>query len=329
MSKTKPSKRRLDSVPYTDEKLRAALHDNTGGVNLGDAALGSAAEVRIASGMPATPAITSGVSLCMIVKNEESNIAACLESVRDLVDEIIVVDTGSTDATKSIAAGFGGNVFDFQWVDDFAAARNESIRHATREWIFWMDADERLNEENRGKLRAFFGQLPQANVAYVMECVSSFGMSSGGKTVDTDVRRRVRVFRNDPRIRWRYRVHEEIIEDVIQVASDCRPSGVVIRHIGYEDPNDIPPKLKRNLRLLQLENLEHPGNALTLFNLGRTLFGLGQIAEAVPCLQESLTLYHPIFSLSERKLDCRVLLSRCYAGLSQSEQASQVFREGL
>src|SRR5579884_2195452 len=88
------------------------------------------------------------VSLCMIVRNEESNLPSCLELIREIVDEIIVVDTGSTDKTKEVAANLGAKVFDFPWKDSFASARNESLRHATGEWIFWMDADDRMDREN-------------------------------------------------------------------------------------------------------------------------------------------------------------------------------------
>src|SRR6266567_8071044 len=96
------------------------------------------------------------VSLCLMVRNEEAALPGCLQSAADLVNEIIVVDTSSTDRTKEIAGSFGAKVFDFPWVDDFAAARNECIRHATGEWIFWMDADERINEPNREKLNILF-----------------------------------------------------------------------------------------------------------------------------------------------------------------------------
>src|SRR5207249_3515175 len=83
-------------------------------------------------------------SLCMIVKNEEQFLVDCLASMRDAVDEIIIVDTGSTDATVELAEAAGAKVFHYPWQDDFAAARNESISHATGKWILWMDADERL-----------------------------------------------------------------------------------------------------------------------------------------------------------------------------------------
>ena len=81
--------------------------------------------------------MVANISLCMIVKNEEAILATCLRSVADLVNEIIVVDTGSRDQTKAIAARFGDRVHDFAWVNDFSAARNESLRHASGEWIVW------------------------------------------------------------------------------------------------------------------------------------------------------------------------------------------------
>src|SRR5438105_10083516 len=107
----------------------------------------------------------------MIVKNEEANLPACLESVRDLFHEVIVVDTGSTDRTKEIAAGFGARVFDFPWVDNFAAARNAALEHATGDWIFWMDADDRLDEDNRGEMARLLSKLPAEMVAYSMKCL--------------------------------------------------------------------------------------------------------------------------------------------------------------
>src|SRR5205823_5094968 len=112
------------------------------------------------SPVPQVPTPSSApVSLCMIVKNEEENLAACLQSVQGLVKEMIIVDTGSTDRTKEIAASFGAKVYDFTWIDNFAAARNESLRHATGRWIFWLDADERLDETNRRRLREIFAGL--------------------------------------------------------------------------------------------------------------------------------------------------------------------------
>src|SRR6516225_959689 len=107
----------------------------------------------------------------MIVRDEERYLAGCLESVADLVDEIIVVDTGSTDSTPDIARRFGARVSHFQWVDDFSAARNESLRHATGEWIFWLDADERLDAPNRSKFQQLLATLGDQNAAFEMAVI--------------------------------------------------------------------------------------------------------------------------------------------------------------
>lgn len=93
------------------------------------------------------------VSLCMIVKNEERILRRCLDSVADLVDELVIVDTGSEDATKEIAAEYGATVYDFAWVDDFSAARNFAFSKATGDYVYSADADEVLDEENRGRFR--------------------------------------------------------------------------------------------------------------------------------------------------------------------------------
>jgi glycosyltransferase involved in cell wall biosynthesis len=263
-----------------------------------------------------TPAIRPGVSLTMIVKNEEQNIATCLESVHDLVDEIIVVDTGSTDATKSIAASLGARVFDFPWVDDFAAARNESIRHATRQWVFCLDADDRLDEENRARLRALFSQLPAGNVAYLMKllCYPSPPVT------------KVQLFRNDPRVRWKYRCGEQICHAVRESGGELRWSDVVILHTGYHNPTHLSAKAERNLRCYRLENREHPNDPHVLAGIGVQLQNLGQWAEALPYLQESLALSDSTQSCNRY---CRAIIAGCHIQLGQIEQALQVCREGL
>ncbi|MHB1038701.1 MAG: glycosyltransferase [Pirellulales bacterium] len=102
-----------------------------------------------------------------ITQNEESNLPGCLACVTDLVQEIIVADTGSSDRTREIARQFGARVYDFPWCDDFAAARNEALRHGRSPWICWMDADDRLAPPNRERLRAErarFGPQPSASL---------------------------------------------------------------------------------------------------------------------------------------------------------------------
>ena len=97
------------------------------------------------------------ISLCMIVKNEEAVLARCLDSIKDLMDEIIIVDTGSTDRTKEIAAGYTDQIYDFAWVDDFAAARNFAFSKASMPYIYTADADEVVSEEKQAAFPAVKG----------------------------------------------------------------------------------------------------------------------------------------------------------------------------
>ncbi len=108
----------------------------------------------------------SAVSLCMIVKNEEHYLARCLASVKPIVDEMIVVDTGSADRTRDIAKVFGANVFDFEWAEDFAAARNFSISKASGGWIFIMDGDEVISPLDHGQFKKIVSTTPKVPVAF-------------------------------------------------------------------------------------------------------------------------------------------------------------------
>src|SRR5262249_35866166 len=99
------------------------------------------------------------VSLTMIVKNEEANLPACLEGWRDLFDEAVIVDTGSSDRTREVAAALGAAVSEFAWVDSFAAARNAALGRATGDWAMWLDADDRIDPPNRARLRALLDSL--------------------------------------------------------------------------------------------------------------------------------------------------------------------------
>ncbi|MCI0460908.1 MAG: glycosyltransferase, partial [Gemmataceae bacterium] len=260
-------------------------------------------------------------SLCLIVKNEEANLPACLESAADLVEEMIVVDTGSGDATKEVATRFGARVYDFPWVDSFAAARNESLRHATGDWIFWLDADDRLDATNRQRLRAVLDQLGDDNVAYVMKCLC---LPEPGREAGTVVDH-VRLFRKHPDLRWQYRVHEQILPAVRQRGGQVRWTDVVLHHTGYQDPALRQRKLQRDLRLLQLDHAEHPDDPFILFNLGQIYQELGQPAEAITFLHRSLERSHPADSIV-RKL--YALLAQCHQQLGRHAAALAVCQSG-
>jgi glycosyltransferase involved in cell wall biosynthesis len=257
----------------------------------------------------------------MIVKNEEANLPACLASAADLVDEVIVVDTGSTDRTREIAVNAGARVIDFAWIDSFAAARNESLRDATGDWIFWLDADDRLDEENRGKLRELFASLPDASAAYVMKCLCLPDPHNRTATVVDHVR----LFRNHAALRWEYRVHEQILPALRRAGHDVRWSNVVIQHAGYQDPELRQRKLQRDLRLLEMENAERPDEPFILFNLGSIAVEQGRLDDGVKILQRSLALSQPEHSIV-RKL--YALLSQCHRLRGEMELALAACRKG-
>jgi glycosyltransferase involved in cell wall biosynthesis len=207
------------------------------------------------------------LSLTMIVKDEAATLGRCLSSVRDILDEIVVVDTGSTDCSKEIAASFGARVYDFIWRDDFAAARNEALRHTTGDWIFWLDADEYLDHANHQKMRHLVTCLKDDNIAFVM---TQRSLSSDGASHVPQVR----LFRKHPSARWEYRVHERPLPSLLRAGYEIRGTDIVITHTGYQDRTTYTHKMKRNLPLLLLDQSDHPDDPVILYNLGHAYFRL-------------------------------------------------------
>ncbi|MFT3881793.1 MAG: glycosyltransferase [Gemmatales bacterium] len=262
------------------------------------------------------------VSLCMILKNEEGNLAACLDGIHDLVQEMVIVDTGSTDATKAIAEKYGAKVVDFPWVDSFAAARNVSLEHASGDYIFWLDADDRVDEANRAKLKALFSTLHIGEMMGVdMKCVCLPDPISGVTTVVDHIR----LFPRHPAIRWKYRIHEQILPAIRQKGGTVRFADIHIQHVGYQDPALRRRKLDRDIRLLNLENDEHPDDPFTLFNLGSVYLELDQAQTAIPLLERSLARSHPTDSIV-RKL--YALLVQAHKRLNQQLAALAICQQG-
>lgn len=154
------------------------------------------------------------VSLCMIVKNEQSTLERCLSSVADLVDEIVIVDTGSTDRTKELAAGFGARLFDFEWVHDFSRARNYAFSQAAQDYILWLDADDVLLPDDRERLRSLISAMPAHVDAVSMHYV--LGKDAYGNV--TSSLRRHRLVRREMGFRWIGVVHEylEVFGSILQ-----------------------------------------------------------------------------------------------------------------
>lgn len=263
--------------------------------------------------------VNRGVSACLIVKDAEATLPCCLESIRDLVQEIVVVDTGSRDGTAARAGVLGARVYHFPWTDDFASARNEALCHATGRWVLSLDADEYLDEANRAKFRDLIENLPKDDAAYVLTMRSPM---PGGSFLDIQ---NVRLFRKHPQIRWQYRVHEQLGPALARAGHPTRMTDVVIHHAGYEDPRTRFRKIERNARLLELDLRDHPDDAFVLFNLGTAYEELGRIDQAVALLRQSMRLAPPESSTVR---DAYTALLQCHRRLGQRGDAWAVCREG-
>lgn len=166
------------------------------------------------------------ISLCMIAKNEEKILGRCLDSIADLVDEIIVVDTGSTDATKEIAARYGARLYDFVWVDDFSAARNFAFSKAACEYIYSADADEVLSEENRERFRGLKETLlPEVEIVQMKYA----NQLQFGAVYNFDEEYRPKLFKRKRDFVWEEPVHETVRLEPVVYDSD-----IVITHLPGE-----------------------------------------------------------------------------------------------
>ncbi|MDU0200306.1 glycosyltransferase [Paenibacillus sp. MAH-36] len=144
------------------------------------------------------------ISLCLIVKNEENALPICLHSVRGIANEIIIVDTGSTDRTKEVAARYTDRIYDFEWVDDFAAARNFAFSQATQQYILWLDADDTLTEKDR----LLFLELIRTLEPVVDRVTMNYNLSFDENQNVTYSLRRNRLVRRDCQFQWIGAVHE-------------------------------------------------------------------------------------------------------------------------
>jgi tetratricopeptide (TPR) repeat protein len=211
------------------------------------------------------------VSATLIVRNEERVLGACLASLDQIVDEIIIVDTGSTDRSAELAACHGAQVFHFAWNDNFSAARNFAIEQASCPWLLYIDADERLRNGDRGTLQTALS-TPGAVAATVR-----FYPRSGYTAY-----RECRLYRRDPRLRFEGVVHESMFPPIRRLIAaegghilDC---DLTIDHLGYDGPQTH--KAERYLRLLAHATERNPERIYLWWHLGSIYRDLGRIEEA-------------------------------------------------
>jgi hypothetical protein len=230
------------------------------------------------------------LSVCLIVRNEESRLVAAVDSVRSLIrdipggGELVITDTGSTDGTVALAESLGARVFRFEWCEDFAAARNACQSHARGEWIFWLDADERLKAGCEADVRRAIGDSTTIAHQVIREDFFAHDRADWFSEMY-----QLRLVRRDLPCRFVGRIHEHLDPSPIELAkarhAQVTVSGVRLQHWGYTAER-MPDKLRRAMRLCALELAERPGQLYYLVERVRGLIVLND-PEAPAALAEA------------------------------------------
>ena len=229
----------------------------------------------------------TGISLCMIVRNEAQYLDACLKSVNGVADEVIVVDTGSTDSTVEIASSHGAKIVTHAWDNDFSSARNVALESAVGDWILVLDADEELSEKSREKIRG----LVKASRADGVEIIVRSEMP------ETDVLKYedmgiVRLFRNRSAYRYQMPVHEQIRGSIEKSGGKIERSDLVILHHGYSRKlvQGAVDRGARNLEILRRALSRSENDPYLHYQTGVTLMSMGRKEEAYAEMKKVLGL---------------------------------------
>ncbi len=252
------------------------------------------------------------LSLCMIVRNEADVLARCLASVGTLADEIVIVDTGSTDGTLEIARQFTNCVYEIPWADDFAAARNVSFQKATKPFLMWLDADDVIEREDFKRLQQLKRELTPAVDAVYLLYHTNFD-AAGNPTFSYY---RERIVKNDAKFRWVGEVHE-----TITVGQNCWYRDAAISH-KKQKPSDG----ERNLRILRKIKASRAWNAREHFYYGTELFYHGDYAEAAEELRRYL---HRADGWTENRIEACKFLYYALRKLHCDQSAVQALYESF
>ncbi len=230
--------------------------------------------------------VAAPISLCMIVKDEEKFLEGCLQSVRDLVGEVVIVDTGSSDRSCEIAESFGARLFHIEWKDDFSAARNFALQECRMPWILYLDADERLHQEHHAAvLQAVASGKADAYSVKIYSPVSGVLGSVPHSQVYP------RLFRKFPGVQFEGKIHEQITPSLKRTNARFKRLDVTIEHLGYAQNDQVlNDKVKRNLDYLHKQVESEPENSYALFQLGQTLLLDEKVEEGINFLKKALAL---------------------------------------
>lgn len=245
------------------------------------------------------------ISLCMIVKNEEDNLDRCLKSAQGIADEVIIVDTGSTDSTVEIAKKYTSNIYFFEWINDFAAARNYSISKASGDWILVLDADDEVPYKFKNKIKEL-----TKDTAVDLYCFNTLSLSTENDKKNITLNLNPRLFQNKPGYRFKGVIHEQLATAILEK----KPNAIIktvpidIYHYGYIHTNvEKKHKHERNMKILQNQLEKDPENPFVLFYIGNQYYAINNIQEALNHYLKSYKIIDPHSSIYP-KLFIRILL---------------------
>jgi glycosyltransferase involved in cell wall biosynthesis/Tfp pilus assembly protein PilF len=228
------------------------------------------------------PKRQAGVSLCMIVRDEERFLGDALESVRGVVDELCIVDTGSQDKTLEIARRAGARIEEITWEGDFSKARNVALAMASRRWILVLDADERLSPRSREIIGAL-GAQPAYLTGVWVRCYNFTEDYKGTGAMSNAL---VRVFPNDERIRYRNKIHEFVALDGSEQGMPAMVSPIEIIHLGYRDDIMLErKKYERNMQIAEGALRAEPNEAFSWYNYGTSAMLADRTLDAMSALE--------------------------------------------
>jgi glycosyltransferase involved in cell wall biosynthesis/SAM-dependent methyltransferase len=268
-------------------------------------------------------AATLGV--IMIVKNEEENLGALLPDIRGVADEICIVDTGSTDATVAVAESFGARVDHSPWADDFSAARNRSIACASSDYLLWLDADDRIDEQDRKALMSLKPALRrQKDRAYMLKILGR------SEDMPDTVSLQTRIIPNRDGVRFTGRVHEQVVPSLKEIGVRVEPLDITIRHTGYHDEEARRAKARRNLDILKAEVDDGHETANRYFFMAMACMGIQEYGQCLHYLNRARELrtdedwLHYSFTVST---DCLLRLERIEEAASEVARGTTLFRD--
>lgn len=260
----------------------------------------------------------------MIAKDEEKNIERCIRSAHPLVQEIVVVDTGSTDNTVAVAERLGARVYTYPWDGSFANARNFAMAKAQSDWLLLLDADEALDESSHKNILAFIGTTALDGAHFRIRNYT------GSYSPDAySLHSALRLLRNDKKYRFKGDIHEQIVcEGEEKISNRFTTLDAVVHHYGYlAEIVREKHKRQRNIPILEKQLEQNPADPFTLFNMGNEYLSMHAYQKAMPYYQKALE------NLTNRRLafvpHLYFRIITCYEGLGEHAQALRAVQAGL